>query len=196
MLVFHQAASGISSKECVEFGAHLRVWSGTNQTVSYGVGVLKEVNASPGPMQNLLLQKLPAAVAGKPMTVRRLIASLNAALTPDMSVICDVGNCLFAALDLRVHERTHFLASVIYTSMVFAIAAALGAQIAVHDLRPLFLVGNGALQMTGTELSRFSRLGLDPVVRFMQAMTLFLVTRQRWCGDPVYSVEAEGRCGL
>jgi len=105
----------------------------------------------------------PAAV-GRPMTIRRLIASLNAVLTPDMSVICDVGDCLFAALDLRVHERTHFLASAFYTSMGFAVPAALGAQIAMPDLRPLILVGDGAFQMTGTELSTFSRLGLDPVV--------------------------------
>jgi len=110
------------------------------------------------------LQDLPAAKSRKPMTITRLIASLNAALTPDMSVVCDVGDCLFAALDLRVHERTHFLASAFYTSMGFAVPAALGAQIASPELRPLILVGDGAFQMTGTELSTFSRLGLDPVV--------------------------------
>jgi TPP-dependent 2-oxoacid decarboxylase len=110
------------------------------------------------------LPELPAAGTGKPMTITRLIASLNAVLTPDMSVICDVGDCLFAALDLRVHERSHFLASAFYTSMGFAVPAALGAQIASPGLRPLILVGDGAFQMTGTELSTFSRLGLDPVV--------------------------------
>jgi len=110
------------------------------------------------------LSPLPAAQPGKAMTIDRLIASLNAALTPDMSVICDVGDCLFAALDLRVHERTHFLASAFYTSMGFAVPAALGAQIASPDLRPLILVGDGAFQMTGTELSTFSWLGLDPIV--------------------------------
>jgi indolepyruvate decarboxylase len=110
------------------------------------------------------LSALPAAEAGKPMTISRLIASLNTALTPDMSVVCDVGDCLFAALDLRVHERTHFLASAFYTSMGFAVPAALGAQIASPDLRPLILVGDGAFQMTGTELSTFARLGLNPVV--------------------------------
>jgi TPP-dependent 2-oxoacid decarboxylase len=114
--------------------------------------------------QQAPLQDLPAAVSGRPMTTRRLIASLNAVLTPDMSVVCDVGDCLFAALDLRVHERTHFLASAYYTSMGFALPAALGAQIASPGLRPLILVGDGAFQMTGTELSTFSRLEMDPVV--------------------------------
>ncbi len=110
------------------------------------------------------LPEFPAAAAGKPMTIARLIASLDRALTPDMSVVCDVGDCLFAALDLRVHERTHFLASAYYTSMGFAVPAALGAQVALPELRPLILVGDGAFQMSGTELSTFARLGLDPVV--------------------------------
>lgn len=108
--------------------------------------------------------ELAPATAGKPLTIARLVASLNAVLTPEMSVVCDVGDCLFAAVDLRVHERTHFLASAFYTSMGFAVPAALGAQIASPGLRPVILVGDGAFQMTGTELSTFSRLGLDPVV--------------------------------
>ena len=110
------------------------------------------------------LPELPPAIRDRPMTIARLIASLNAALTPELSVVCDVGDCLFAALDLRVHERTHFLASAFYASMGFAVPAALGAQIASPDLRPLILVGDGAFQMTGTELSTFGRLGLNPVV--------------------------------
>lgn len=107
---------------------------------------------------------LAPARRGQPMRVARLIASLNAALDADMSVVCDVGDCLFAALDLRVHERTRFLASAFYTSMGFAVPAALGAQIAQPDHRPLILVGDGAFQMTGTELSTIARLQLDPVV--------------------------------
>jgi indolepyruvate decarboxylase len=113
---------------------------------------------------DIALPEPPAAVPGRPMTLARLIDSLNAALTPEHSVVCDVGDCLFAALDLRVHERTHFLASAFYTSMGFAVPAALGAQIAEPGLRPLILVGDGAFQMTGTELSIFVRLGLNPVV--------------------------------
>jgi TPP-dependent 2-oxoacid decarboxylase len=110
------------------------------------------------------LGELPRAQAGKPMSIRRLIDCLNAALTADMSVVADVGDCLFSALELRVHARTEFLASAFYTSMGFAIPAALGAQCANRDLRPFILVGDGAFQMTGTELSTIARLGLDPIV--------------------------------
>lgn len=100
----------------------------------------------------------------RPMTITRLIGRLNQSLSPDMIVVSDVGDCLFAAIDLRVHEQSEFLASAFYTSMGFAVPAALGAQIARPDHRALILVGDGAFQMTGTELSTHARLGLAPIV--------------------------------
>ena len=101
---------------------------------------------------------------GRPMTVARLIERLNDALTPDMMVISDTGDCLFAALELRVFERTEFIASAFYTTMGFAVPAALGAQMARPDRRALILVGDGAFQMTGTELATHARLGLNPII--------------------------------
>lgn len=103
-------------------------------------------------------------VAQQPMTVARLIGRINDGLAPNMTVVCDVGDCLFAAVELRVHEPTHFLASAFYTSMGFAMPAALGAQIARPGQRTLVLVGDGAFQMTGTELSTAARLKLNPIV--------------------------------
>lgn len=101
---------------------------------------------------------------GRKMTVNRLIGRLNQALTPEMIVVADTGDCLFAAVELRVFERTEFLASAFYTTMGFAMPAALGAQIARPDRRALVLLGDGAFQMTGTELSTHCRQGLAPIV--------------------------------
>jgi indolepyruvate decarboxylase len=101
---------------------------------------------------------------GRPMTVARLIERLNRALTPHMLVVADTGDCLFSALELRVHERSEFLASAFYTTMGFAVPAALGAQVARPELRPLVLVGDGAFQMTGTELSTLARMGSAAIV--------------------------------
>ena len=98
------------------------------------------------------------------MTVSRLIGRLNEGLGSDMTVVSDVGDCLFAAVELRVHQATQFLASAFYTSMGFATPAALGAQIARPQGRALILVGDGAFQMTGTELSTAARLKLNPIV--------------------------------
>jgi TPP-dependent 2-oxoacid decarboxylase len=113
----------------------------------------------------------PAALQAKgfpepnrPMTIARLVERLNQALSPEMIVVCDVGDCLFAAIDLQVHEQSEFFASSFYATMGFAMPAALGAQIARPDHRVLILVGDGAFQMTGTELSTFARHGLNPIV--------------------------------
>jgi alpha-keto-acid decarboxylase len=100
----------------------------------------------------------------RPITINRLVGRLNQVITPDMFVVSDVGDCLFAAIELRVHDQTEFLASAFYTSMGFAVPAALGAQIARPDQRALILVGDGAFQMTGTELSTHARFGLAPIV--------------------------------
>lgn len=109
-------------------------------------------------------EPLDFPVKGQPITVARLIARLDRFLMPDMEVVCDTGDCLFAAIDLNVHQDSGFLATAFYTTMGFAVPAALGAQIARPDHRPLVLVGDGAFQMTGTELATIARLGLNPIV--------------------------------
>jgi indolepyruvate decarboxylase len=61
-------------------------------------------------------------------------------------------------------RRTEFLGPAYYTSMGFAVPAALGAGMAVPDSRALVLVGDGAFLMTGMELSSIARYGLNPIV--------------------------------
>ena len=81
-----------------------------------------------------------------------------------MVVIADAGDALFASSDLVIHRQTEFISPAYYTSMGFAVPAALGAMIARPDLRPIVLVGDGAFQMTGMELSTIVRHGLSPIV--------------------------------
>lgn len=99
-----------------------------------------------------------------PITVQRLIAKLNHWLDDTMVVIAEAGDALFASTDLIIHRQTEFLAPAYYTSMGFAVPAALGAMIARPDLRPIVLLGDGAFQMTGMEVSTMVRLGLNPLV--------------------------------
>ena len=98
------------------------------------------------------------------VTMRALFPVLNEFLADDTVVISDVGDCLFGALDLRMHRRTEFLSMAYYTSMGFGVPAAVGVQAADRRLRPLVLVGDGAFQMTGFELSTIARLRMDPIV--------------------------------
>ena len=101
---------------------------------------------------------------GEKLTVRRMFQRLNAFLTDRTIVVADVGDALFGAADLFIHERTEFLGPAYYASMGFAVPAAIGAELANPNLQPLVLVGDGAFQMTGMELSTAVRNGLKPVV--------------------------------
>ena len=78
---------------------------------------------------------------------------LNESLDDGTIVIADVGDALFASSELIVRGQTEFIAPAYYTSMGFAVPAALGAKVARPDLKVLALVGDGAFQMTGMELS-------------------------------------------
>lgn len=100
----------------------------------------------------------------RPITVARFFARLNDFLEDDFAVVCDPGDSLFGAADLTIHRRTEFLSPAYYTSMGFAVPAALGVQMARPALRPIVLVGDGAFQMTGHELSTIARFGLNPIV--------------------------------
>lgn len=101
---------------------------------------------------------------GAQVRVSRLFERLNEFLSDGTIVIADVGDALFGASDLFIRHRTEFLGPAYYASMGFAVPAAIGAQMARPELRPLVLVGDGAFQMTGMELSTIVRYGLNPVV--------------------------------
>jgi indolepyruvate decarboxylase len=104
------------------------------------------------------------AVADAPVTSSRLFARLNTMIDEKLTVIADIGDSLFGAADLSMIRRTEFLGPAYYTSMGFAIPAALGAGMAAPESRALVIVGDGAFQMTGMELSSIARYGLNPIV--------------------------------
>jgi TPP-dependent 2-oxoacid decarboxylase len=113
----------------------------------------------PSPLTPFILRN-----SGTRLTVKRLFERLNGFVSENTVVIADVGDALFGATDLFIRHRTEFLAPAYYTSMGFAVPACVGAQLANPKLRPLVLVGDGAFQMTGMELSTVARYGLNPVV--------------------------------
>lgn len=101
---------------------------------------------------------------GAPITIRRLMGRLNLALDESTVVIADPGDALFASTELVIRQHTEYLSPAYYTSMGFAVPAALGAMVARPDLRAIVLVGDGAFQMTGMELSTIVRLGFSPII--------------------------------
>ena len=113
----------------------------------------------------------PAAAQGPftlvpdaPITTTRLVRRLDESLDDKTIVVADVGDSLFASSELVIRGQTEFLSPAYYTSMGFAVPAALGAKMAQPDHRVVVLVGDGAFQMTGMELSTIVKRGLPVVV--------------------------------
>ncbi|MCJ7582691.1 MAG: thiamine pyrophosphate-dependent enzyme, partial [Candidatus Aminicenantes bacterium] len=102
--------------------------------------------------------------AGKKMTMKRLFQKINFVLKKNMVLLPEIGESLFGSIDLFMECGNPLIASGYYSSLGFSVPGALGVQIADKKLRPLVLVGDGAFQMTGVELSSIARYGLNPIV--------------------------------
>jgi len=85
-------------------------------------------------------------------------------MAEDATVVCDVGDAMIGAIGLRTRGRSTFLANAYYLSMGFAVPAAIGAMAARPGDRVYAIVGDGAFQMTGMEISTCAKYGLHPIV--------------------------------
>jgi len=98
------------------------------------------------------------------LTMKDVIRILSLHIDENSCVISDVGDAIFGAVGIRTSRRAEFIAPAYYLSMGFAVPAAIGVAAADPTLRAFVLVGDGAFQMTGTELSTAARLGQKPIV--------------------------------
>jgi indolepyruvate decarboxylase len=93
--------------------------------------------------------------------VAEVITALKSLDQSKYSFVADVGDSWFISLELRFDV---FVAAGYYSSMGFAVPAALGVGIAEPSRRPLAIVGDGAFQMTGTELATLVDQKLRPII--------------------------------
>jgi len=93
--------------------------------------------------------------------VAEVIAALESLDQSKYSFVADVGDSWFISLELRFDV---FVAAGYYSSMGFAVPAALGVGIAEPSRRPLAIVGDGAFQMTGTELATLVDQNLRAII--------------------------------
>ena len=112
----------------------------------------------------------PRSSDSAPMTVMRVIEAANEFVEahPDVPLVTDTGDCLFAAVEIRSNDC---VAPAYYATMGFAVPAALGLQVS-SGRRPLVLMGDGAFQMTGAEIAHAGALGCNPIV--------VLLNNNRW----------------
>ena len=157
----HKSISVTSEKACIRYHTYegIRLQDFLQGLIRARI-TRRDSNAKPHPESPQPFH----VVDGARVTVARLFHRLNSFLDDDTVVIADVGEAMFAGADLFIHGGTEYLSPVYYTSMGFAVPAALGAQLANPKRRPLVLVGDGAFQMTGMELSTIARFRLSPVV--------------------------------
>ncbi len=101
--------------------------------------------------------------ANTKITTRRLFEKIESVLTDDIAIVADIGECLFGSSELQVAPR-HFLSPAFYCSMGCAIPGALGLQLARPNIRPIVLVGDGAFQMSVSEISTLLDFKLNPII--------------------------------
>ena len=101
---------------------------------------------------------------GCKLTATRVFNKIDSILDSNMAIVADIGDSLFGALDLTIHDTHHFISDAFYTSMGFAMPASLGVQAAHPGVRPIVIVGDGAFQMTGMEFSTLVRRKSNAIV--------------------------------
>lgn len=98
------------------------------------------------------------------LTTARLLEKINSILDENSLVIADAGDSLLGACDMIVPNADTFLGPAFYLSMGFAIPAALGAKFARPKCRPIVIVGDGAFQMSFSEISTMLRWKQNPII--------------------------------
>ena len=116
------------------------------------------------PNPHALPEPLKKIERSERLTMVDVFRILSLHLDERCCVIADIGDAIFGAVGLRSARQAQFIAPAYYMSMGFAVPASLGVAMAAKKLRPYVLVGDGAFQMTGVEISTLVRLGLNPVI--------------------------------
>jgi len=106
----------------------------------------------------------PYVPTGAKITAARLFPAINSFMDESMVLIADVGDAAMGCMGITIPKPLHFLCPIYYSSLGFSVPAAIGVKAARPDLRPLVVVGDGAFQMTGMEISTAARYQMDPIV--------------------------------
>ena len=111
------------------------------------------------------LKPLTAKERAEPLDVETFFRIISLTMKEGSNVVCDTGDALIGAIGLRTAKPNNFLADAYYLSMGFGVAGGHrrhgGGQERAHCIA---IVGDGAFQMTGMELSTAAKEGFKPIV--------------------------------
>jgi indolepyruvate decarboxylase len=116
------------------------------------------------PNPHALPQPLKNGERSRALTMADVFRILSLHVDERCCVIADIGDAIFGAVGIRSARQAQFIAPAYYMSMGFAVPASIGVAMATPSLRPYVLVGDGAFQMTGVEVSTAVRLDLNPII--------------------------------
>jgi indolepyruvate decarboxylase len=116
------------------------------------------------PNPHALPEPLKSVERSHPLTMVDVFRILSLHLDEGCCVVADIGDAIFGAVGIRSARQAQFIAPAYYMSMGFAVPASIGVALAARKLRPYVVVGDGAFQMTGVEISTIVRLGLNPII--------------------------------
>lgn len=103
------------------------------------------------------------ATPNKKIEAQKIFDCLQKYISDELLIVSDIGDCLFGSSDLVLPQNS-FLACAYFATLGFGVPGALGAELALKNKRPIALVGDGAFQISGVELSTAARYGLKPIV--------------------------------
>ena len=120
----------------------------------------------PGNLPQPAPPPLPLTAAEKtaPLSIANFFRLLGLNVGEQNTIVCDTGDALLGAMQLRTRAPSNFLSDAYYLSMGFAVPAAIGVMAAQPDNKIFVIVGDGAFQMTGTELSTAAKYNMSPIV--------------------------------
>jgi TPP-dependent 2-oxoacid decarboxylase len=105
-----------------------------------------------------------ATTAETPLTQETLWETVSGFLAPDDIVVADQGTSFYGMGNQRLPADVLFLGQPLWASIGFSLPALLGACLAAPGRHGVLLIGDGAAQMTASELSTIARQGLHATV--------------------------------
>ncbi len=99
-----------------------------------------------------------------PLASESFFSVLSGHIDDGDTIVCDTGDSLLGAINVRTTKSSNFISDAYYLSMGFGVPASIGVMAANPSSRTFVIVGDGAFQMTGMELSTAIKNGMKPIV--------------------------------
>ncbi|KAJ5112259.1 hypothetical protein N7532_000304 [Penicillium argentinense] len=99
-----------------------------------------------------------------PVTLSNVVDGLHRLIGENDILIADTGETWFISQQVKLPPAATCQLQLVYASLGWALPAGLGCQLACPKGRAILLIGDGAFQMTGHEISTMIRQKVNPII--------------------------------